>query len=408
VDLGWHNFCLGQKGPLEDICRQVQMPNMIEWISLVNRGRLQIGDEVMDYGRKAFIKLLPDKEQGNLQKLFSQAAAELSEQEINKLWYVPLDDWVNNFTRNPLAHTIVDSLASQYFCVSSSEASAAEWIKCFREVVTCRATAYPKGGNISVPKAYISAIKKYGGDVKLNAKVKGVMAERGVAVGVRLEDGLEFRAPVVISNADIKATVNDLVGEEHFPGDYVRRIQKLTYSSTGVILKVAMKEKIADDFLVVYIPDEHSPTLGVTKEMRNGKMPEWVGGLVFCPTNVDTSLSPSGKQLISFFTACPPDQDWQQWKKVLLNNFYRVYPQAKGKILRYWLETPNLVNAYAGEEGNIIGVGQTVDQIHERRPSAISPVKGLYFSSADVGRHGIGTELAANAAKELFGVLTSK
>lgn len=59
------------------------------------------------------------------------------------------------------------------------------------------------------------------------------------------------------------------------------------------------------------------------------------------------------------------------------------------------VEAPDLINTYGLESGNIIGLGQTIDQIHERRPYVESPIKELYFSSAEAGGHGIGTELAA-------------
>jgi len=66
------------------------------------------------------------------------------------------------------------------------------------------------------------------------------------------------------------------------------------------------------------------------------------------------------------------------------------------------------LDAWAGEGGSIIGIGQTVNQVHEHRPSAVSPIKGLYYCSADVGKTGIGTELAANSAIELFKVLSDR
>jgi len=51
--------------------------------------------------------------------------------------------------------------------------------------------------------------------------------------------------------------------------------------------------------------------------------------------------------------------------------------------------------------GNVIGVGQTIDQVHERRPAHETPVTDLYLCSAEAGGHGIGTELAATSALEL-------
>lgn len=405
VDLGAHNFTLGHKGPLEEICRKSGVPGSIKWVSMVNKALLQVGDEVKPYNRKTMVEALPKIEQENLSRLFKKVF-ELTDQEIDALWYVPVNIWVDNFTKDSMAHTIIDSLVSQYFCIPSSEASTAEWINCFKAVVASRATAYPMGGNISIVNAFMSAVEKHNGVAKLNVTVDKILVKHDVAAGVHLNDGTEFHAPVIVSNADIKSTVRNLVGEEYFPKDYARRIQSLKYSCHPLTLKVALKEKITNDPMINFIPDAFSPTLRVTDDMKAGIIPEWVAAMGVAPDVIDASLSPPGKQLIGFLSACPAHQDWKKWEKVMLDSFYRVYPKAKGKVLWHFLETPDLINAYAGEDGAYIGVAQSVDQIHERRPSVVSPLKGLYFSSAEAGGHGIGTELAASSALELFDILS--
>jgi phytoene dehydrogenase-like protein len=362
-------------------------------------------DRVMKYSRKNMTASVPDEEKKNLEKLFTEVFL-VSDEELEKLWYVPLNDWVSRFTTHPMAQSFIERINGQYFCVRGYEGSTTEFIKCFREVVQARSSAYPVGGCISIPKAYVSAIEKFGGRLMLKAKVVKILVEDGKAVGVRLEDGQEFRAPVIISNADIKLTVLELAGEGFFPKDYVEKIEGLQYAYHALGLKVALAEKITDDQLMMYTPyDQESAVEIEIAKMREGILPERVSGMVTSPTNYDPSLAPEGKQLIFFGTGCPPRQDWGKWEKVLLDSFYAVYPQAKGKVLWYRLDTPDLVNAYAGEDGNIIGVAQTVDQIHERRPSVVSPLEGLYFSSAEAGGHGIGAELAADSARELFHVL---
>lgn len=408
VDLGMHNVCLADKGPLGEICRKVGMPEAIKWISVVNKALLQFGDNLGKYNRKRMIELVPSSEMENLSKLFSQVG-QLTKQELDDLWYVPVAEWVNRFTKNPIAHMIIENLVSQMFCVPSDVASTAEFINNLVDLFK-KASAYPKGGNIAIPKAYISAIEKHGGEVRLNTKVNEVIVENNAAVGIRLKDDSDLRAPVIISNADIKATVLSLVGEKHFPQDYVKKIKALTYSVAALTLKVTLSDKITDNYMVFYIPDEFHPTFFVSPDMKDEKTPKWVGAVSCCPSILDPSLVPPGKQLISFIACAPPNQDWVKWKKMMLNNFYRVHPQAKGKILHHWLETPEMYDAIGGEDGNIIGVAQTVDQIHERRLSVISPLKGLFFSSTEAGAggHGIGVELAANSALELYEILKSK
>lgn len=405
IDVGMHNY-LGNTGPIGDILRQVGMPDAIEWITL-GRAILQFGDKRTIFSRKTMLEIVPESERENLSRLFTHAV-EMPEEELEKLWYVTVSDWVDTFTKDPMAHAFMDNFVSQYVCIGADVASTAEFLKAFRHVMVTRVMSYPKGGNVSIPKAFISAAQKYGGEVKLKAPVEKVLIENGAAVGVRLKDGSEFRAPVIISNADIKTTVKKLVGEEHFPSDYVERINNLTHSAGAVTLKVCLKEKVIDEFMVIYIPDVFHPTYRIAKDMEKGMVPKWVGAVSFITSNVDPSLAPEGEQCVSFVVASPPGQDWKAWEEMLLNNFYRVHPQAKGKVMFHWLETADWLEEWAGRDGSIIGLAQSVDQVHERRPSATSPINGLYYCSADVGRAEMGTGLAASAAQDVFKVLTSK
>ena len=412
LDLGVHLFGVGNKGSLGEVLRMTGMPDAIDWVT-IRRSSQQVGGESKKYSQKDMIKSLPVEEQNNLTNLFARVHL-ITDQEIAELWYVPVEKWMNEYTRHPLAHAFIGSIVGQYFCVPSPVASAAEFIKCFKEVLVARSSAYPKGGCIAIPKAYLSVLEKYGGEVRLSTDVKNVIVEGGAAVGVRLKDGSELRAPVIISNADIKATVTDLVGAEHFPKEYVEKITKLTYADSCIMFKIGLKEKITDDQLRMYMPDDRTPMNKAADKQKPDAVPARMPGMIVVPTNFDSSLGPDDdKQLICFGTGIRTatdlsKQDWDAWRTALRNSLYSAFPQAQDKVLWEKMDTPQLVNAYAGEDGNIIGVGQTVDQIHERRPSVVSPLKGLYYSSAEAGGHGTGTELAASSAMELFALLKSQ
>ena len=406
MDLGWHFYCLGKVGPLQEILNRVGLPESIPWNDLNGTSYIQIGKVQKKYSKQSMYEAASEDERENFKKLF-HAVFTITDEELEKLWYVPVEEWVQSFTKDKMANTLIESFVSQYFCVPSDVASSAEFIRAFRDVMANRATSYPSGGNYSVPVAYVEAIKHFGGVVKTDTSVEKVIVENGAAVGVRTEAGEEFRAPVIIGNADLKMTVTELVGEEHFPKAYIEKVKNLTYSCHGVMLRVLLSEKITNKQVVIYIPDDQSPPCKVTDEMKAGKVPHLIGGCFGSPTEFDPKLAPEGKQMITSLHACPENirDNIDEWRESLMRSFYEVYPEAHGKVEKVWVDPPSLIKGMAGETGAIIGIGQTIHQVHEKRPSVVSPLKGLYFASSEAGGHGIGTELAATSALELFEVL---
>jgi len=413
LDLGVHLFGVGDKGSLGDVLRATGEPDALDWVT-VKRSTQQVGDDVRRYSQQNMLRSIPAEEQENLIKFFTRVHL-ITDEEINKLWYTSVEEWMSEFTKHPLSHAFIDSIVKQYFCVPSSTASVAEFIKCFRSVLVARSSAYPKGGCIAIPKAYLSVLEKHGGEVRLNAKVKKIIVEGGEAVGVSMMNGTELRAPVIISNADIKATVETLVGPQYFSKTYVDTVANQTYSDSCIMLKLGLKEKITDDQLRMYIPNDDSPTGGEAgrRTETTSVIPERIVGMIVIPTNFDSALAPDEDKQLICFGACISttndfsSQDWNAWRETLRNSLYSAFPEAKDKVLWEKMDTPQLVHAYAGEDGAIIGAGQTVNQVHKRRLSVVSPLKGLYYCSAEAGGHGIGTELAASSALELFNRLKS-
>ncbi len=70
----------------------------------------------------------------------------------------------------------------------------------------------PLGGAIAVAQTVARRYRSLGGTLRTRARVKEILVERHRAVGVRLEDGSEHRAGAVISAADGRATIFELLG----------------------------------------------------------------------------------------------------------------------------------------------------------------------------------------------------
>ena len=77
--------------------------------------------------------------------------------------------------------------------------------------------AFHKGGNGGFTQVLARAAQANGAEIRLGAAVSSVLTEGGRAVGVVLEDGTEFRAPVVVSALDPRRTFLDLVEPRELP-----------------------------------------------------------------------------------------------------------------------------------------------------------------------------------------------
>ncbi len=95
---------------------------------------------------------------------------------------------------------------------------------------------YPLGGGFAIPRALVRALKRAGGEIRLNTSVAQILLEGRRAVGVRLADGSEIRARYVISNADPEVTFGKLIGREHLGDRLRRRLDGVKYSVSALSL----------------------------------------------------------------------------------------------------------------------------------------------------------------------------
>ena len=86
------------------------------------------------------------------------------------------------------------------------------------------AAGYPVGGSLPLARNVERRYLELGGEVQYGARVDEILVEGGRAVGVRLADGSEERADVVVSAADGHATIYDMLG-----GRYVGEVQRDLY-----------------------------------------------------------------------------------------------------------------------------------------------------------------------------------
>jgi phytoene dehydrogenase-like protein len=92
------------------------------------------------------------------------------------------------------------------------------------------------GGIGNISEALASAVKSFGGEIRLNAEVTNIIIESQVAKGVVLDSGEEILANNIISAADPKHTFLKLVGARELPPEFVWNVQSI--KMRGSVAKV--------------------------------------------------------------------------------------------------------------------------------------------------------------------------
>jgi phytoene dehydrogenase-like protein len=169
-----------------------------------------------------------------------------------------------------------------------------------------KVAGYPLGGSIPFARAIEKRFLGLGGSIQYGARVAEILTEKADrgdrAVGVRLEDGTEHRADVVISAADGRTTIFDMLGgryvDETINGYYetMKLFPPLLYIGLGIADPL---DAIPSTISGITFP--LSPPIEI-----DGKLRERLSFKVY---NFDPALAPEGKSVIILMLS----SDYDRW-----------------------------------------------------------------------------------------------
>jgi len=277
----------------------------------------------------------------------------------------------------------------------------------------------PEGGSLGLAESVERRYRRLGGEVTCNAKVEEIMVENDRAVGVRLSDGREYRADIVVSACDGRTTTMKLLGGRYLDDTY-RKLYTQTIQEPGMVfpgyvmmflgLRPAFSRGepcttyLLDEDMAARLPGLRHPSVNV--QFRSTHFPELspAGATVVYATyfsdtapwralnaghpeqrtrshrgrTVHTRPLPHGRE---YYAAK------RQVREALVGFLDRRFPGLREAIVVRDLSTPlTQVRYTANHDGTVLGwqpfvaSGETVEEQVKRYGPALPGLKDFYLS----------------------------
>jgi phytoene dehydrogenase-like protein len=262
------------------------------------------------------------------------------------------------------------------------------------------------GGMGAITQALASACHKSGCEILTSTPVAKIAVRDARAGGVVLEDGSEISGCIILSNADPKRTFLNLVDERELPADFRQAIAGIKMDGPCAKVNFVLSEEprvngIPRD----WTPSQRSlftlvPSLEFAERCYDiakfGEIPEelWVDCVV--ASNVDSTLAPPGRHILTTFVQYVPYKlrhgTWDENRELLGDRVVRKIaeyaPNVPDSIVARQVLTPlDLERTYGLTEGNIFHGDLSLEQLFFMRPvpgwsQYRTPIAGLYLCGA--------------------------
>jgi phytoene dehydrogenase-like protein len=282
----------------------------------------------------------------------------------------------------------------------------------------------PTGGMSSVTEMLAHCARDNGATIRTRMPVKRIVIENGRAAGVETESGETFSSWLVVSNADPKTTIMDLVTPRNVEAGFTRRVHNIRMRGNAAKLHLALDGLPSIDGLskkdfgqrMVIAPDEDYVELAFNPAKYGEYSPEPVLEVTF-PSVRDTTMAPTGKQVLSAIVQYAPYDlkgGWtadarDEFTKIAIAKLAEFAPDLPQRVTASELMTPADIEKEFRITGGHWHHGElTLDQFLFVRPVGgaaqyAMPLDGLYLCGA--GSHpggGVSGAAGRNAARVIL------
>jgi len=263
------------------------------------------------------------------------------------------------------------------------------------------------GGMGALAAALAAAARARGAEIRTGAAVERILIEgdlEPVAAGVVLHSGETIRAGVVLSNADPRRTLFDLVGPQHLEPETMRAVRNIIYRGSTARVDLALNG--LPDFAGATGTEQLGGRIRVSPSLdyieraydaaKYGRASERPYLEIVIPTLNDPSLAPAGHHILTITALYAPyalrDGDWAgqapAFGDAVLDVLEGVAPGTRATVVHCRVVTPlDLEQRYGLTEGSIYHGQMGLDQMLVMRPIPgwsryETPVRNLYLCGA--------------------------
>jgi phytoene dehydrogenase-like protein len=294
-----------------------------------------------------------------------------------------------------------------------------------------RAWGIPKGGTGGVSLAIASAARSFGAEIRTEAPVARIRTRAGRAVGVVLEDGEEIDAAAVLSSADVKVTLLDLLEAGTLDPAFETEVRRFKFRGSSGKVNLAVDR--LPDFRCLPGEGEHlrgaisfSPSMeDMERAYDDAKYGHWSRRPyidMIIPTLVDPAMAPPGKHVISCFVQYAPytldptlgtwDDQRDAFGDAVIDRIAEFAPNIRDIIVGRQVITPLDIERTIGlTEGNIFQGELSLEQLFFNRPVPgyarfRTPIRELWLAGSST--HPGGGLMGANGRLAALEVLKAR
>jgi phytoene dehydrogenase-like protein len=199
-----------------------------------------------------------------------------------------------------------------------------------------RKVAFLKGGCEDFVRPIEKRYNQLGGEIRYSSTVENIIVDNGRACGVRLKDGTEHRADIVISAADGRSTVFGMLGGAYAGREVRDRYEKWKLTRPMLTVSFGVKRE--------FLGEPHFSMVLLKRPLTIGGKPQ--NALSWRILNYGSGFAPEGRSILQAI----PETEWKSWHDLRLQDRAK-YDAEKERVAKDILD--RLEAYYPGISGQL-------------------------------------------------------